>query len=74
MEEEIQMNDNINITKTYDQKSLKKRIYKMWEEGNTFISEVDKDKKPYTIVMPPPNITGKLHLGHALDNSMQDIF
>lgn len=66
------MNDNINIAKTYDPKEFEERIYKMWEEGEYFTPEVDKDKKPYTIVMPPPNITGKLHLGHALDNSMQD--
>ena len=66
------MNDNINIAKTYDPKEFEERIYKMWEEGKYFTPEVDKDKKPYTIVMPPPNITGKLHLGHALDNSMQD--
>ncbi|CDI50491.1 valine--tRNA ligase [Clostridium tetani] len=66
------MNDNINIAKTYDPKEFEERIYKMWEDGEYFTPEVDKDKKPYTIVMPPPNITGKLHLGHALDNSMQD--
>ncbi|MCG4579406.1 valine--tRNA ligase [Clostridium cochlearium] len=66
------MNDNINIAKTYNPKEFEERIYKMWEEGEYFTPEVDKDKKPYTIVMPPPNITGKLHLGHALDNSMQD--
>ncbi|BDR76468.1 valine--tRNA ligase [Clostridium tetani] len=66
------MNDNINIAKTYDPKEFEERIYKMWEEGEYFTPKVDKDKKPYTIVMPPPNITGKLHLGHALDNSMQD--
>ena len=66
------MNDNINIAKTYDPKEFEERIYKMWEEGKYFTPKVDKDKKSYTIVMPPPNITGKLHLGHALDNSMQD--
>lgn len=66
------MNDNINIAKTYDPKEFEERIYKIWEEGEYFTPKVDKDKKPYTIVMPPPNITGKLHLGHALDNSMQD--
>ena len=66
------MNDNVNIAKTYDPKEFEERIYKMWEEGAYFTPKVDRDKKSYTIVMPPPNITGKLHLGHALDNSMQD--
>ena len=45
----------------------------MWEENGCFRAEVDKDKKPFTIVMPPPNITGQLHMGHALDQTLQDV-
>ncbi|WP_097027577.1 valine--tRNA ligase [Clostridium peptidivorans] len=66
------MNENINIATTYNPKEFEDRIYKNWEENKYFTPEVDKNKKPYTIMMPPPNITGKLHLGHALDNSIQD--
>ncbi|WP_315122067.1 valine--tRNA ligase [uncultured Clostridium sp.] len=66
------MNENLNIAKTYDPKEFEERIYKTWEEGKYFTPEVDKNKKPFTIIMPPPNITGRLHLGHALDNSLQD--
>ena len=62
-----------NIATTYNPKEFEDRIYKTWEEKGYFTPQVDKDKKPYTIVMPPPNITGKLHLGHALDNTLQDI-
>ncbi|MBL4931106.1 valine--tRNA ligase [Clostridium paridis] len=66
------MSEN-NISTTYDPKEFEERIYKVWEEKKYFTPEVDRSKKPYTIVMPPPNITGKLHLGHALDNTLQDI-
>lgn len=66
------MEDSKNIAKTYDPKEFEERLYKWWEEKKYFTPEVDKSKKPYTIIMPPPNITGKLHLGHALDNSLQD--
>jgi valyl-tRNA synthetase len=62
----------INIAKNYDPKEFEKRIYENWEEKGYFIPEVDPDKKPYTILMPPPNITGQLHLGHALDGTLQD--
>lgn len=62
-----------NIATTYNPKEFEDRIYKTWEEKGYFTPQVDKEKKPYTIVMPPPNITGKLHLGHALDNTLQDI-
>lgn len=61
-----------NIAKTYDPKEFEERIYKTWVEKNYFTPEVDKNKKPYTIMMPPPNITGQLHLGHALDGTLQD--
>lgn len=57
----------------YEPQSFEKEIYRKWEEGGYFKAKVDRDKKPFTIVMPPPNITGKLHLGHALNNTIQDI-
>ena len=61
------------LAKTYDPKSIENRLYRKWEENGYFHAEVDRSKKPFTIVMPPPNITGQLHMGHALDNTMQDI-
>jgi len=61
------------LAKTYDPASMEDRLYKKWEDGKYFHAEVDRSKKPFTIVMPPPNITGQLHMGHALDNTMQDI-
>ncbi len=62
-----------NLAKTYDPHSFEDRIYQRWEESGAFRAEIDKDKKPYTIVMPPPNITGQLHMGHALDQTLQDV-
>ncbi len=61
------------LAKTYDPKGIEERIYKKWEESGYFHAKVDRSRKPFTIVMPPPNITGQLHMGHALDNTMQDI-
>ncbi len=61
------------LAKTYDPKGLEERLYKKWEDNGYFHAQVNRDKKPFTIVMPPPNITGQLHMGHALDNTMQDI-
>ena len=61
------------LEKTYNPKDLEDRLYAKWEENKYFHAEVDRSKKPFTIVMPPPNITGQLHMGHALDNTMQDI-
>ena len=61
------------LNKTYDPKDIEDRLYKKWEDNGYFHAEVDRSKKPFTIVMPPPNITGQLHMGHALDNTMQDI-
>lgn len=61
------------LAKSYDPKGVEDRIYNFWLEGKYFHAEVDRSKKPYTIVMPPPNITGQLHIGHALDNTLQDI-
>lgn len=61
------------LAKTYSPKDFEDRIYKYWETSGFFKAERDPDKKPYTIVMPPPNITGQLHMGHALDCTLQDI-
>ena len=61
------------LAKTYAPKEFEERIYKNWEEKGYFRAERDPAKKPYTIVMPPPNITGQLHMGHALDCTLQDI-
>ena len=61
------------LAKTYDPKEIEDRTYQKWLEKDYFHAKVNPDKKPFTIVMPPPNITGKLHMGHALDNTMQDI-
>jgi valyl-tRNA synthetase len=61
------------IAKTYDPKQVEEKLYKNWMEKDYFHAVVDHDKKPFTIVIPPPNITGQLHMGHALDNTMQDI-
>ncbi|MCD8325505.1 MAG: valine--tRNA ligase [Lachnospiraceae bacterium] len=61
------------LAKTYDPKGIEDRLYNKWMEKKYFHAEVDRSKKPFTIVMPPPNITGQLHMGHALDNTMQDI-
>ncbi|AJG98523.1 valine--tRNA ligase [Clostridium beijerinckii] len=68
MSEEIK-----NISTTYDPKEFEDRIYKNWEEKGCFTPVIDKNKKPYTIIMPPPNITGQLHLGHAFDDTLQDM-
>ncbi len=61
------------LSKTYDPKDIEERLYNKWLDKKYFHAEVDKSKKPFTIIMPPPNITGQLHMGHALDNTMQDI-
>jgi len=60
------------LSKTYNPKDFEERIYKDWEEKGYFHAEIDPKKKPFTIVMPPPNITGQLHLGHAFDSTLQD--
>ena len=62
------------LEKIYNPKRVEDKIYSMWLENKYFHTEIDKTKKPYTIMMPPPNITGQLHMGHALDNTLQDIF
>ena len=61
------------LAKTYDPKGIEDRLYQKWLDKKYFHAEVDKTKTPFTIVIPPPNITGQLHMGHALDNTMQDI-
>ena len=61
------------LDKIYDPKQFEDRIYKFWNDNGYFRAEPNPDKKPYTIVIPPPNITGQLHMGHALDNTLQDI-
>ncbi|EOS30280.1 valine-tRNA ligase [Lachnospiraceae bacterium A4] len=61
------------LAKTYDPHGLEDRIYQKWLDKKYFHAEADRSKKPFTIVIPPPNITGQLHMGHALDNTMQDI-
>ncbi|WP_037356527.1 valine--tRNA ligase [Selenomonas sp. FC4001] len=67
------MTQENNIPKVYDPQSFEKKWYKFWEENKLFHAEVDKSKKPYSMVIPPPNVTGQLHMGHALDNTLQDI-
>ena len=67
------MSETKNISTTYDPKEFEDRIYKHWEEKGYFTPKVDRSKKPFTIVMPPPNITGQLHLGHAFDDTLQDM-
>ena len=61
------------LAKQYDPSEVEDRTYKFWCDRKYFHAEVNPDKKPYTIVIPPPNITGQLHMGHALDNTLQDI-
>ena len=61
------------LEKTYDPGAIEERLYQKWLDKKYFHAEVDETKQPYTIVIPPPNITGKLHMGHALDETLQDI-
>ncbi len=61
------------LPKIYDPKASESKLYKFWEESGFFNAEIDKNKKPFTIVIPPPNVTGQLHMGHAFDNTLQDI-
>ena len=62
-----------NLAKTYNPKDFEDRIYGMWESEGAFDADIDENKEPFTIVMPPPNITGQLHMGHALDQTLQDV-
>ena len=61
------------LPKTYSPRDVEGKIYESWESNGCFKGNVDYNKKPYTIVMPPPNVTGQLHMGHAVDNTLQDI-
>jgi len=67
------MDEKRNIAKTYDPSQVEERLYKQWMEKGYFHAKVDENKEPFCIVIPPPNITGQLHMGHALDNTLQDI-
>ncbi|HEX9059677.1 MAG TPA: valine--tRNA ligase [Clostridia bacterium] len=67
------MDEKKNIAKTYDPKQVEDKLYEKWIEKDYFHAVPDPSKKPFTIVIPPPNITGQLHMGHALDNTLQDI-
>ncbi|MFZ5352228.1 MAG: valine--tRNA ligase [Bacillota bacterium] len=67
------MNEAANLAKSYDPKQVEEKLYSSWVEKGYFTPEIDPGKEPYTIVIPPPNITGQLHMGHALDNTIQDI-
>ena len=61
------------LPKVYDPKQTEKRLYETWESKGYFNAEIDHNKKPFTIVIPPPNVTGQLHMGHAFDETLQDI-
>ncbi len=61
------------LPKVYDPRQVEPRIYQMWMDGGCFKAEPNPDKKPFSIVMPPPNVTGQLHMGHAMDCTLQDI-
>ena len=66
------MSEFKNLT-TYNPGEIEKNWYEFWEKQGYFHEEVDESKKPFSIVLPPPNVTGQLHMGHALDNTLQDI-
>ena len=61
------------LDKKYDPKNVEDRLYNFWSENGYFTPEIDKSKKTFSIVIPPPNVTGQLHMGHALDETLQDI-
>ena len=67
------MEDAKNIAKNYNPQEFEDKLYNNWVTKGYFHAEVDRDKKPFTIVIPPPNVTGQLHMGHALDETLQDI-
>ena len=68
----MEKQNTFEMAKVYSPKDMEDRIYKMWEESGAFKPKMVKGKKPFTIVMPPPNITGQLHVGHALDEMPQE--
>ena len=61
------------LPKTYDPKETEGRLYEFWKDSGFFNAEVDPNKEPFSIVLPPPNVTGQLHMGHAFDDTLQDI-
>ena len=61
------------LPKTYDPSAVEDKLYQFWNDSGFFNAEVDENKKPFTIVIPPPNVTGQLHMGHAFDETLQDI-
>src|SRR5574344_1692507 len=65
--------DNNELATTYNAREIEKDIYKFWEENDCFRANANSNKEPYSIVIPPPNVTGVLHMGHALDGTLQDI-
>jgi len=67
------MSTSTNIPTTYNPRNVESKWYKYWEKNKYFHAEVNKERDPFCIVMPPPNVTGQLHMGHALDNTLQDI-
>ena len=69
---EMQQNTSGEIRKAYSPAEVEDKIYQRWQERGYFHARPNPDKKPYSIVMPPPNITGQLHMGHGLDNTIQD--
>lgn len=62
----------MKMEKTYNPKEFEEKLYKFWNDSGFFTAKVDKNKEPFTIVIPPPNVTGQLHMGHALNNAIQD--
>ena len=64
---------NKELPKVYEPHEVEGRVYQAWEDNGCFRGVRDPDKKPFTIVMPPPNVTGQLHIGHAMDDAMQDM-
>ena len=67
------MSNRKELPKTYDPKASEGKLYQFWMDGGFFNAEVDKNKTPFSIMLPPPNVTGQLHMGHAFDNTLQDI-
>ena len=67
------MSERHELPKTYDPHMTEDRLYKFWEENGYFHAEIDENKTPDTIMLPPPNVTGQLHMGHAFDDTLQDI-
>ena len=61
------------LDKTFDPKAIEEKHYQEWEKSGVFACDPSSDKEPYTIMMPPPNVTGSLHIGHALNHTLQDI-